>query len=108
MSEKLEYFVPEIEDYDDRQYAQKNLDPLSLIQLIERFSKSVDHKTGDILNAEDYWNCLTAIRNLLNIVTNENINKAIDNILRRIEKFEARFRNHRHDLSRNFCGKAEY
>ena len=29
-------------------------------------------------------------------------------IRNKLEKLEARFRNHRHETSRTFCGKAEY
>lgn len=30
------------------------------------------------------------------------------NIRQKIDKLEARFRNHRHEMTRNFCGRAEY
>ena len=108
MTDDQDCYVSEFEKYDDRHYAEKHLDTLSLLQLIQRFDKSIDHKTGDITNREDYWNCLTAIRNTLSLVTCEEINKAISNLLAKIDKLEARFRNHRHEMTKNYSSKAEF
>ena len=101
-------YVLDIEKYNDLHYAREKLDKLNLLDLIKRFSKSADDETGDIINQKDYWNCLTAIRNLLCVVTAEEINKAHRGILAKIDKLEARFRNHRHDYSKTFTGRAEY
>ncbi len=108
MTDDSECFVPEFEKYDDRHYVEKELDPLSLVELIKKWDKSYDHKTGNIIDEKDYWNCLTAIRNLIRVATPEDINKALSNILKRMDKIEAHLRNHRHDYSKTFTGKAEY
>ena len=108
MPDDAKCFVPEYEKYEDRHYAEKNLDALCLIELIKRFDKSYNRETGDITSAEDYWNCLTAIRNLIRITEPEAINKALSNILERMDKIEAHLRNHRHDYSKTYTGKAEY
>lgn len=108
MTDDSKCFVPEYGKYEDRHYAEKNLDKLSLLELIKRFDKSYNRETGDITNGEDYWNCQTAIRNLLRLTEPETINKALSKILDRMDKIEAHLRNHRHDYSKTFTGKAEY
>lgn len=108
MKEKSPY-VAEEEKYDDINYVRKELDNLTLAQLIERWDASWEHDgSGNLINEEDYWNCATAIRNRLNIARHDTINEALDVILKKIEHLEAKFRNHRHEKEKSFTAKPEW
>lgn len=39
---------------------------------------------------------------------NKNDEESHKDIREQMRKLEARFRNHRHEMTKNFCGKAEY
>lgn len=108
MTDETQYYVPEYEALEDRKYAEKILEKCTLEGLVKRFSESVDKETGDIKRMKDYWDGQKALRNELGVPSRENVNKAIGAILDRIERLEARLRNHRHDFSKTFTGKAEY
>jgi len=107
MQEKPKYYVEEYPENEDKEYTQKVLSKLSFLQMLELYSKSLD-KNGNIVDEKAYWNTQNEIRNRLSVCTVEQINKTISEILERIEKVEAHLRNHRHDYSKTFTGKAEY
>ncbi len=77
---------------------------VTLQELIVRYDKSLK---GDTIINDDYWDIPLILADRFGLVRIEDINKSIEELYQITDHLDAKFRNHRHEMSKNFSGKPE-
>ena len=95
-------YVPEWEDV----YSGKVENADKLGELIKIHDESFDEE-GNILDRSAYWDSKRQIRNILEVPSRDDVNDALDALIRRIERLEKELRNHRHRMDVSYSGRAE-
>ena len=104
-------YIPENVDSDSLEPDQRKriatilTSSITLQELIKRYDASIK---GDSVLNDDYWDIPIVLRDKFNVVHVEDANKSIEKLCEKLEAFEAKFRNHRHETGKTFSAKPEY
>jgi len=95
-------YVPEFEDVRSEKVEDAN----TLLELIKIHDSSFD-RNGKLVDSRAYWDSKAEIRNRLYVPSIDNVNKALDALLRRVERLEKMLKEHRHRVDVAYSGRAE-